>query len=165
MAKDSSFDVVSMVDVMEVDNAFTQTQRELQQRYDLKDSGATISFSKAEETITIAAPSEFVGNQVIDVLNTKLVRRQVDLKALKWDKPQPAAGSSVRIVGHLVQGIDKDLAKKIAKDVRDTKIKVKVSVEGDKLRVSSASKDALQEVIAFLKDQDYGQPLQYNNYR
>jgi len=165
MAKDSSFDVVSTVDVQEVDNAYTQTARELQQRYDLKDSGARITFSKAEQTISIAAPSEFVANQVIDVLNTKLVRRSVDLKSVKWDKPQPAAGSSVRVVGHLIQGIDKDLAKRIAKDIRDTKIKVKVNVEGDKLRVSSPSKDLLQQVIAFLKDQDYGQPLQYTNYR
>lgn len=165
MAKDSSFDVVSVVDVQEVANAFQQTTSELRQRYDLKDSGATIEFSKGDERITINAPSEFVASQVVDVFNSKLVRRKVDLKAVRWDKPQPAAGSSVRLTGSLVQGIEQDLAKKIAKDIRDMKIKVKVNVEGDKLRVSSASKDALQSVIALLKDSDYGQPLQYVNYR
>lgn len=165
MAKDSSFDVVSTVDIQEVDNAFQQTSRELTQRYDLRQSGATISFSKKDELFTIAAPSEFIAGQVIDVLGTKLVRRGVDLTAIKWDKPQPAAGSSVRQTGHVVQGIDQDTAKKIAKDIRDLKLKCKPVVEGDKLRVSSASKDVLQQVIAMLREADYGQPLQFVNYR
>ena len=165
MAKDSSFDVVSTVDVQEVDNAYQQTARELTQRYDLRQSGATIAFSKKDETFTISAPSEFVAGQVIDVLGTKLVRRGVDLSAVKWDNPQPAAGSSVRQTGHLVQGIDKDTARKIAKDIRDLKLKCKPTVEGDKLRVSSSSKDVLQQVIAMLREADYGQPLQFVNYR
>jgi uncharacterized protein YajQ (UPF0234 family) len=165
MAKESSFDVVSTVDIQEVDNAFQQTSRELTQRYDLRQSGATISFSKKDQTFTVAAPSEFVAGQVIDVLGTKLVRRQIDLKAIRWDKPQAAAGSSVRQVGHVVQGIDQDTAKRIAKDIRDLKLKCKPVVEGDKLRVSSASKDVLQQVIAKLREADYGQPLQFVNYR
>ena len=99
------------------------------------------------------------------MLGTKLVRRGIDLKALKWADPQPAAGMSVRQVGTVVQGIDTDTAKKIAKDIRDLKLKCKPLVEGDKLRVSSASKDVLQQVIAFLRDADYGQPLQFVNYR
>lgn len=165
MAKESSFDVVSTVDIQEVDNAFQQTSRELTQRYDLRQSGATISFSKKDQTFTVAAPSEFVAGQVIDVLGTKLVRRQIDLKAIRWDKPQAAAGSSVRQIGHVVQGIDQDNAKRIAKDIRDLKLKCKPVVEGDKLRVSSASKDVLQQVIAKLREADYGQPLQFVNYR
>jgi uncharacterized protein YajQ (UPF0234 family) len=165
MAKESSFDVVSTVDIQEVDNAFQQTSRELTQRYDLRQSGATISFSKKDQTFTVAAPSEFVAGQVIDVLGTKLVRRQIDLKAIRWDKPQAAAGSSVRQIGHVVQGIDQDTAKRIAKDIRDLKLKCKPVVEGDKLRVSSASKDVLQQVIAKLREADYGQPLQFVNYR
>lgn len=165
MAKESSFDVVSTVDIQEVDNAFQQTSRELTQRYDLRQSGATIGFSKKDQTFTVAAPSEFVASQVIDVLGTKLVRRQIDLKAIRWDKPQAAAGSSVRQVGHVVQGIDQDTAKRIAKDIRDLKLKCKPVVEGDKLRVSSASKDVLQQVIAKLREADYGQPLQFVNYR
>ena len=165
MAKESSFDVVSTVDMQEVDNAYQQTARELTQRYDLKGTGATIELSKADGTFTVSAPSEFTASQVIDVLNGRLVKRQVDLKAVRWDDPQPATGSSVRLIGHIVQGIDTDTAKKIAKDIRDQKLKAKAAVEGDKLRVSSASKDVLQQVIAFLRDRDYGQPLQFNNYR
>lgn len=165
MAKDASFDVVSTVDLQEVDNAFQQTARELTQRYDLKGSGATIEFSKRDGVFTVSAPSEFVASQVIDVLGTKLIRRGIDLKAVRWGNPIPAAGSSVRQVGTIVQGIDQDTAKRIAKDIRDLKVKCKPTVEGDKLRVSSASRDVLQQVIAFLKEQDYGQPLQFVNYR
>ena len=165
MAKDSSFDVVSTVDMQEVDNAYQQTARELTQRYDLKGSGASIEISNAEAIVTDSAPAEIVAKQLIDVLNGRLVKRQVDLKSLSWDKPQAASGGSVRVVGHIVQGIDKECAKKISKDIRDLKLKVKATVEDDKLRVASASRDALQEVIAFLRDQDYGIPLQFNNYR
>lgn len=165
MAKDSSFDIVSTVDVQEVDNAYQQCARELTQRYDLKGTGSTITFDKAASTLTIAAPAEFTATQIIDILNSRLIKRGVDLKAVRWDDAQPAAGSTVRVVGHLVQGIDQDTAKRIAKDIRDLKLKVKPVVEGDKLRVSSASRDALQEVIAHLREADYGVPLQFVNYR
>lgn len=165
MAKDSSFEIVSTVDMQEVDNAFQQTSRELAQRYDLKATGAAIELSKAEGTLAVTAPSEFVASQVVDVLNGRLARRHVDLKAVRWDKPQPASGSAVRMAGHVVQGIDQETAKRIARDVRDQGTKAKVTVEGDKLRVVSASKDTLQQIIAFLRNQDYGQPLQYVNYR
>ena len=165
MAKDSSFDVVSDVDMQEVDNAYQQTVRELAQRYDLKGSGAKIEFSRKDGSFLITAPSEFVAGQVVDVLGSKLVRRGIDLAALRMDKAQPGAGMSVRQSGRMIQGIDADTAKRIAKDIRDMKLKVKPMVEGDKLRVSSASKDALQSVIAFLREQDYGQPLQFTNYR
>ena len=165
MAKDSSFDVVSVVDVQEVDNAYQQTTRELTQRYDLRQSGATIAFSKKDLTFTVSAPSEFVASQVVDVLGSKLVRRGIDLSAVRWDDPQAAAGMSVRQTGRVVQGIDQDTAKKIAKDIRDLKLKCKPVVEGDKLRVSSASKDVLQQVISMLREADYGQPLQFVNYR
>ena len=165
MAKESSFDVVSSVDMQEVDNAFQQAKRELVQRYDLKDSGATIDLDKTAKTLTVAAPADFVAKQVIDIINTKIIKRGIELTALKWGTPIAAMGQSVRIVGQIVEGIDKETAGKINKDIKGTKIKVKVQIEGDKLRVSSASRDALQEVIAFLKTQDYGQPLQYTNYR
>lgn len=165
MAKESSFDVVSTVDMQEVDNAFQQAKRELAQRYDLKGSGAEISLDKGARTITVSAPADFVVKQVIDVIGTKLVRRGIDLGAVKWGDPQPAAGQSVRQTASIVEGIDKETAGKINKDIKGTKLKVKVQIEGDKLRVSSASRDTLQEVIAFLKSQDYGQPLQYTNYR
>ena len=150
MAKDSSFDVVSEVNMQEVDNAFQQTTREISQRYDLKDSGATIELSKGDKLFTINAPADFVSKQIIDVLSSKLIKRGIDLKAVSWDAPQAASGGT---------------AKKINKDIKDQKLKVKVTIEAEKLRVSSASKDALQTVIQFLRDQDYGQPLQFTNYR
>jgi uncharacterized protein YajQ (UPF0234 family) len=165
MAKESSFDVVSVVDMQEVDNANTQAQKELKQRYDLKDSGSKIEFDRSAGTLLVSAPSEFVANQVIDVLGSKLVKRGVELKAVKWAEPEGAAGMTVRIKGTIAQGIDTDTLRKINKDIKAEKFKAKVTIEGDKLRVSSASKDALQEVIVFLKEKDYGQPLQYVNYR
>ena len=165
MAKDASFDVVSQVDLQEVDNAYQQAARELSQRYDLKDSGATIELSKPEKTITVTAPADFVARQVIDMVGSKLIKRKIDLQAVKWGDPQAASGGSVRVVGRIIEGIDQDTAKRINKDIKGTKLKVKVTIEADKLRVSSPSRDTLQQVIAFLRDQDYGQPLQYGNYR
>lgn len=165
MAKDSSFDVVSEVNMQEVDNAFQQAARELSQRYDLKDSGATIELSKSDKLFTLHAPADFVARQVIDILSSKLIKRGVDVKTVSWDDPQAASGGTVRLIGLIVEGIDQATAKKINKDIKDQKLKVKVTIEADKLRVSSASKDALQQVIAFLREQDYGQPLQFTNYR
>lgn len=165
MAKESSFDVVSSVDMQEVDNAFQQAKKELSQRYDLKGSGAEITLDKQKKTITVAAPADFVARQVIDIIGSKLIKRGIDLAAVKWGDPQAATGQSVRQVATIAEGIDKETAGKINKDIKGTKLKVKVAIEGDKLRVSSASRDTLQEVIAFLKGQDYGQPLQYVNYR
>ena len=165
MAKDSSFDVVSTVDMQELDNAFQQAKRELSQRYDLKDSGAEISLDKGSRKITVSAPSDFVAKQVIDVMASKLIRRGIDLASVKWGDPVPAAGQSVRQTADIIEGIDKETASAINKDIKAEKFKVKVQIEGDKLRVSSPSRDALQEVIAFLKGKDYGQPLQFVNYR
>lgn len=165
MAKDNSFDVVSEVDMQEVDNAYQQSAKELVQRYDLKDSGAQLDFAKGDKTFTLTAPSDFVARQVIDVLNGKLIKRGIDLKAVSWSAPQAASGSNIRITGTIVMGIETDLAKKINKDIKDEKFKVKVQIEGDKLRVSAPVRDELQNVIAFLKQADYGIPLQYTNYR
>lgn len=165
MAKDSSFDVVSQVDLQEVDNAVQQASKELVQRFDLKDTHSTITLDKHEATITITAPGDFVFKQVRDVLDSKLVRRSIELKAITWGKIEAASGDSVRVTGTIVNGIDQEIARKINKDVRDQKYKVKVQIEGDKVRVFSASRDELQAVITFLKAADYGIPLQFNNYR
>ena len=165
MAKESSFDVVSSVDMQEVDNAYQQAKKELAQRYDLKGSGAEIALDKQKRTLTVSAPAEFVAKQVIDIIGSKLIKRGIELSALTWGDPVAATGQSVRQSATIVDGIDKDTASKINKDIKVQKLKVKVTIEGDKLRVSSASRDTLQEVIAFLKGQDYGQPLQYVNYR
>ena len=151
--------------MQEIDKAYQQAKKELTQRYDLKGSGAELSLDKQKKTITVAAPADFVARQVIDIMGSKLIKRGIDLAAVKWGDPQAATGQSVRQTATIVEGIDKETAGKINKDIKAQKLKVKVTIEGDKLRVSSASRDALQEVIAFLKGQDYGQPLQYVNYR
>ena len=164
MAKDSSFDIVSQVDLQEVDNAFGQAKKELAQRYDLKDSGASLSLDKTNKTLSVNAPSDFVAKQVIDVLTSKLVKRGVDLASLKWGNVESASGG-VRQSASIVEGIDRDTSAKINKDVKAEKFKVKVTIEGDKLRVSGPKLDTLQEVIAFLKNKDYGQPIQFVNYR
>ena len=165
MAKESSFDVVSTVDMQEIDNAYQQAKKELTQRYDLKGSGAELSLDKQKKTITVAAPADFVARQVIDIMGSKLIKRGIDLTAVKWGDPQAATGQSVRQTATIVEGIDKETAGKINKDIKAQKLKVKVIIEGDKLRVSSASRDTLQVAIAFLKGQDYGPPLQSVNYR
>ena len=165
MAKESSFDVVSTVDMQEIDNAYQQAKKELTQRYDLKGSGAELSLDKQKKTITVAAPADFVARQVIDIMGSKLIKRGIDLTAVTWGDPQAATGQSVRQTATIVEGIDKETAGKINKDIKAQKLKVKVTIEGDKLRVSSASRDTLQVGSAFLKGQDYGQPLQYVNYR
>lgn len=165
MAKENSFDIVSEVDLQEVDNAYGQTTKEIAQRYDLKGSGASIEFDKASGTLAIIANADFVVRQVIDVLQSKLVRRGIDLKSVSWSASVPAAGGNVKATGTVIQGIEQDISRKINKDIKDMKFKVKVQIEGDKLRVSAVSRDTLQEVISFLRDKDYGVPLQFENYR
>lgn len=165
MAKDESFDIVSQVDMQELDNAVQQAARQLTQRFDLKDTGAEVTLDKQAATITIKAPSDFVGKQVIDILGTAVVKRGIDLKALTWGKTEAATGGSVRMTATIVNGIEDTLAKRINKDIRDEKFKAKVQIEGDKLRVFSPSRDELQRIIAFVKEADYGIPLQFTNRR
>ncbi len=107
MAKESSFDVVSTVDMQEIDNAYQQAKKELTQRYDLKGSGAELSLDKQKKTITVAAPADFVARQVIDIMGSKLIKRGIDLAAVKWGDPQAATGQSVRQTATIVEGIDK----------------------------------------------------------
>ena len=165
MAKDNSFDIVSEVDMQEVDNAVHQAGKEIAQRYDLKDTKSTITLDKGGATITIAAPDDFVMRSVRDVLSTKIVGRKIDLAAIQWGNVEPAAGSTVRVIGTIVAGIPQETSRAINKAIRDRKFKVKVTIEGDKLRVSGPKRDSLQEVIAFVKDEDFGIPLQFTNYR
>jgi len=165
MAKEQSFDVVSTVNMQEIDNAYQQARKELTQRYDLKGSGSSIELDKSSGKFTVVAPSDFVAGQVIDIIGSKLVKRGIDLKSISWGAPTTSSGGNVTRTGTIIQGIDRDTCGKINKDIKAQKFKVKVQIEGDQLRVSSPSRDTLQSVIAFLKEQDYGQPLQYVNYR
>jgi uncharacterized protein YajQ (UPF0234 family) len=165
MAKDESFDIVSEVDMQEVDNAVQQTDRQLAQRFDLKDTKSEIALDKHAATITVKAPSDFVARQIIDILGSTVVKRGIDLKALTWGQAEAASGGWVRITATIVNGIEDTLAKRINKDIRDEKFKAKVQIEGEKLRVFSPSRDELQNVIAFVKNKDYGIPLQFTNRR
>ena len=165
MAKESSFDVVSSFDMQEVDNAYQQAKKELSQRYDLKGSNASIDLDKGGKKLVITAPSDFVEKQVQDVLESKLIKRGIELSTIHWGSLQSASSGNVVRTGELIEGISRDVAGTINKDIKAQKFKVKVQIEGDHLRVSSNSIDTLQEVISFLKGNDYGQPLQYVNYR
>lgn len=165
MAKDSSFDCVSQVEVAECDNAVQQAKKELAQRYDLKGTDSEISFDKNKLEVTIDAPSDFVAGQIKDILNSKLVKRNIDLAAIKYNSPRAIGGGKSRIVATFVNGLDKEMASKINKDIKAQKFKVKTQIESDKIRVTSSSIDTLQEVIAFLKGQNYDVPLQFVNYR
>ncbi len=165
MAKESSFDVVSQVDMQEVDNAYQQSAKELKQRYDLKDADVELALDKQKHEITIVAPSDFVCGQVIDILNNKFVKRGIDLGAIRWTDTQTVSAGKVKREGSVISGIDKDTLTKINKHLKGLKLKIKTQIEGDKLRVSSASRDTLQDTIAHLKAEDFGQPLQFVNYR
>jgi len=165
MAKEQSFDIVSQVDMQEVDNAVQQSAKELLQRYDLKDTGSSLSLDKSKGMITLLAPSDFIAGQVRDILSSKLVKRSIDLQSLAWSAPQAASGGAVRVTATIVNGIEADIARRINKEIREQKFKVKVQIEGDKVRVFGPKRDELQEVIAFLKSNDYSIPLQFTNYR
>lgn len=165
MAKENSFDIVSTVDISEVDNAYQQASKELSQRYDLKDTNSTIDLNKQDLSVTITTPSDFTLSQIKDILFSKLIKRGIEINAINWDSVRNSSGGNVTQTGHFINGLDKDMASKINKEIKAKKFKVKTQIEGDKLRVVSASRDTLQEVIAFVKEQDFDIPLQFTNYR
>ena len=163
MAKENSFDIVSQVDLQEVNNAVIQARKELQTRFDFKGSRSEINYDG--EQITLIGDDEFKLKNVIDILEAKLVKRGVNLKALKYGKIEPAAKDTVRQRVDLVQGVDKELAKKITKLVKDSKIKVQATIQKDQVRISGKNRDDLQEIMRLIKEQDYEIPLQFINYR
>ncbi|MFD3453337.1 YajQ family cyclic di-GMP-binding protein [Streptomyces sp. NPDC058691] len=160
---DSSFDIVSKVERQEVDNALNQAAKEISQRYDFKNVGASIAWSG--DKIVMQANSEERVKAILDVFETKLVKRGISLKALDTGEPQ-LSGKEYKIFASIEEGISQDNAKKVAKIIRDEGPKgVKAQVQGDELRVSSKSRDDLQEVIALLKGKDLDFALQFVNYR
>ena len=161
---DSSFDIVSKVDRQEVDNALNQAAKEISQRYDFKDVGASIAWS-GEEGIQIKANSPERAKAVLDVFQEKLIKRGISLKSLDAGEPK-ASGKEFHLSSSIKQGIGQDDAKKIAKIIRDEGPKgVQAQIQGDQLRVSGKKKDDLQTVIALLKQADFDVPLQFTNYR
>ncbi|GIM47874.1 YajQ family cyclic di-GMP-binding protein [Collibacillus ludicampi] len=162
-AKESSFDIVSKVDMQEVDNAVHQAQKEIENRFDFK--GSKSSIERSNEEIILVGDDEYKLNAVTDILQTKLVKRGVSLKALEYGKIEPAAGGTVRQTIKIKQGISQEHAKTIVKLVKDSKLKVQASVQGDQVRVSGKSKDELQAVIRMLREADLPIELQFVNYR
>lgn len=163
MAATSSFDVVSRYDHQEVLNALDQTRREINTRYDLKDSRSTLELEGAR--ITITTDGDYRLQTIRDLMESKFVRRGISLKTLRYAEPEPAAGATLRQRADLVEGIDQDLARRISKAIRDQAPKVQAQIQGDAVRVSAKSKDDLQNVIQLLKSQDYPVDLQFVNYR
>jgi uncharacterized protein YajQ (UPF0234 family) len=164
MAADSSFDVVSKVDIQEVKNAIDQATKEVNARFDLKNSKSTITL-EGNETVQLASQDEYTIKAVTDILQQKFVKRGVSLKNLEFEKIEPAANSSVRQKIKLKQGVNSDAAKKIVAAIKDAKVKANASIQGDTVRVSSKDRDTLQSVIALLRGKDFGVDLQFTNYR
>src|SRR5882724_895569 len=163
MAQQNSFDIVSQVDRAEISNAINQTIKEVRQRFDFKGSTATVVLEK--DTLVLSAEDETKLRNMNDILQQKLVRRGVPLKALNYGKVVPAAGGTVRQEAQIQQGIPQDKAKEVVKYIKDTKARVQASIQGDTVRVTGRDRDELQEVIAKLKAKDFGIHMQFSNYR
>jgi cyclic-di-GMP-binding protein len=162
---DNSFDVVSKIEIPEVVNAIQQAQKEIQQRYDLKDSHSSIELNEKDHKIVLASKDEFKLKAVVDILESKLVKRKVPLKGLTFGQVLPAASSTVRQEITLQQGISTEKAREIVKAVKDSKLKVQVSIQGDFVRVAGRDRDVLQSVIKLLREADFGIDMQFTNYR
>jgi hypothetical protein len=166
VASNSSFDVTTGVDYMEVNNAVTQATKEITQRYDFKGLKVSFELDQKENKITLAGPDEFKLKAMWDVLQSKLVRRQVPLKNLKPGEMIPAAGSSMRQEVEIQNGLTADLARDVARVIKDAKMKkVQAAIQGDTVRISSPDKDSLQSAIALLKQQELGVELKFTNFR
>ncbi|MEI6427348.1 MAG: YajQ family cyclic di-GMP-binding protein [Pseudanabaena sp. ELA607] len=163
MAAAYSFDIVSEFDRQELVNALDQTRREISGRYDLKNTNTEIDLDK--DSITIKTDSEFTLSSVVDVMQTKALKRNLSLKIFEYKDPESASGNRVHQVVNLKQGIEQDLAKKISKAIRDAFPKCQATIQGDALRVSAKSKDDLQSIIQLIKSQDFPLALQFTNYR
>lgn len=163
MAQEFSFDVVSKTDMQEVANAVQQAQKELAQRFDFKGSKSSIELS-AEELVLVS-DDEGKLRSVKDILESKLVKRHVALKALDYQKIEPAQSGTVRQRVKIVQGIESEKAKAIVRTIKDAKLKVQASIQSDQVRVVGRNKDDLQKAIGLIKENDFGIPLQFTNYR
>ena len=163
MAQQNSFDIVSQVDRAEIANAINQTMKEVRQRFDFKGSAANVALEEKE--LVLNAEDETKLRNMNDILQQKLVRRAVPLKAFNYGKAEPAAGGSLRQHAEIQQGIPQEKAKEIVKFIKDSKVKVQAAIQGDVVRVTGRDRDTLQEVIARLKDKDFGIHMQFTNYR
>ena len=166
MAQTASFDVTTGVDLQEVDNAINQAQKEIAQRYDFKGSKASIEFKRAESLIALAADSDFQMTALFDVVQSKLIKRGVPVKNLDVGDVKQAGGDTVRREIKLKTALDGETAKKVAAAIKDAKLKkVQAAIQGDQVRVTSPSRDDLQEAMVLLRGKDFGVELKFGNYR
>jgi cyclic-di-GMP-binding protein len=162
---ENTFDIASKIDLNEVSNAVQQTSKEIQTRYDLKDSKSSVELNEKDRKILLASSDEYKLKAVTEILGQKLVKRNVPLKGLQYGTVIPASQSSVRQEITLQQGIPIEKARDIVKTVKDSKLRVQASIQGDLVRVSGKDRDTLQQVIALLKAKDFGIDMQFTNYR
>lgn len=158
-----SFDIVSEVDVVEIKNAVEQCNKEVSNRFDFKGSDARVE--QGDKVLTVFADDDFKLEQVIDVLKTKLSKRNVDIRCLEYGKVEKVSGNKVKQAITVKVGVDTELAKKLVRLIKDSKLKVQASIQGDAVRVSGAKRDLLQECIAMVRKEVTDFPLQYNNFR
>ena len=159
----ASFDIVSKIDMQEADNAINQARKEYQARYDFKGAKAEIQWDRKE--VTLLAEDDYKVNALKDILQSKMHKRGIDIGSLKFEKIEPIGGMMLKIKVGLVQGIEKELAKKIVKAIKEAKLKVEAQIQEDTVRVSSKSRDELQECMQFVKTQSFGIPVQFENMR
>lgn len=160
-----SFDITSEINLQEVDNAINQASREIGTRYDFRGSKSSVKFDKEKNQILLVADDAFKMKAVVDIVQNKAIKRGISLKALKVGEEEEGLGGLMKCTISLVMGIDQEKGKLIVKAIKETKSKVQASIQEDTVRVSGKKKDELQEVMAFIKSQDYGIPLQFGNYR
>jgi hypothetical protein len=162
---ENTFDIVSKIDLTEVSNAVQQAMKEIHTRYDLKDSKSSVEVNEKDYKILLASSDEFKLKAVTEILNQKLVKRNVPLKGLTYGTITPATHGSVRQEISLQQGIATEKAKDIVKTIKDSKLKVQATIQGDVVRISGKDRDTLQQAIALLKGKDFGIDMQFTNYR
>lgn len=163
MASENSFDIVSKIDIQELNNAINQAQREIETRFDFKNSKSSIALEKEE--LNIVSDDEFKLQNVVDILTSKMSKRGISVKNLEYGKVEPASGATVRQKIKLKQGIDQTISKQINTMIRDSKLKVSSQIQGDQLRVTGKNKDDLQKIIQLLKQADLPLELQFVNFR
>ena len=158
-----SFDVVSKLDMQEIDNSISNSMKEITQRYDFKGSNSKIE--RSDKIITLTTEDELKAKQVLDILNGHIIKRNVDTRSIKLKNSESASGNTIRQTFDLIEGVDQDISKKIISTIKSSKMKVQVKIQGNELRVSGVKRDNLQDAIQIIKDLDLPVPLQYVNFR
>jgi hypothetical protein len=160
-----SFDIVSEIDQQELDNAINQAKKEIETRYDFRGSKSKIDFDKKENLIKLLSDDDFKMKTVIDIIQSKAIKRSIDMKALDVGKIEPGPDGLVKSTVKLKNGIDQDTAKKIVKEIKNAKMKVQAQIQDIQVRISGKKRDDLQAAITFVKGKDFGLPLQFGNFR